>query len=263
MKVHTALTLSAVVPESGLHWVFRDVEGAWSVKDPPADWPEEDYAAAVPEDLEAPLTSKQYVLADKFYLAAPIEESFPDEQLKRKRLREPGLYQRFASERATPSTMLGLANRFGFLGLHGDPQHAEYAPSDLRLRVESAARWLGEFARTRCILKEWSELQERGDRRAMAAYLGDLYTYPMGGELGLHIRLDVETGEVQSELVVPTLSSFIEIQLGLAIADVPAHRKCGSCSNWFPIFPAPGRPEKLYCSDACRMRAYRKRKAVT
>lgn len=36
--------------------------------------------------------------------------------------------------------------------------------------------------------------------------------------------------------------------------------KCLECSDWFGISAEEARPEKLYCSDACRMRAYRKRK---
>jgi hypothetical protein len=33
------------------------------------------------------------------------------------------------------------------------------------------------------------------------------------------------------------------------------------CRKWFTIEEGQGRSDKQYCSNACRMRAYRKRKA--
>jgi hypothetical protein len=37
---------------------------------------------------------------------------------------------------------------------------------------------------------------------------------------------------------------------------------CVQCGNWFMIEAGRGRSDKQYCSDACRMRAYRKRKGT-
>jgi hypothetical protein len=35
---------------------------------------------------------------------------------------------------------------------------------------------------------------------------------------------------------------------------------CVQCRKWFTLEPGRGRSDKEYCSNACRMRAYRKRK---
>ena len=264
MKIFTPLAFSAVVPISGFRWVSRAPDGEWSAAEPPADWPEQDYEASYAE------AGENYGSADRFFLAAPASLSLPDEQSDRKIIYAPDLYLDFASRRATPTTILELATRFGFLGMHGDPLAGDYVDvsepnrifdQDTELRVESGSRWLAEFASTRSILDEWTNLQQRGDRSEIAAFIEDRYRYPMGGELGFQIRIDAETGEMESQVIATTLSSFLEIQIGMAIAAVPGHRKCGSCTKWFPVFPAEGRPEKLYCSDACRMRAYRKRKS--
>lgn len=51
------------------------------------------------------------------------------------------------------------------------------------------------------------------------------------------------------------------LQFALAIDGNIDFRQCTVCRSWFEIAPGRGRPEKSYCSDACRMRAYRKRKA--
>jgi hypothetical protein len=54
---------------------------------------------------------------------------------------------------------------------------------------------------------------------------------------------------------------FNEQTMGrMSIASNVLHRQCKECPNWFSVHPGTFRPEKLFCSDACRMRAYRKRK---
>src|SRR5262249_2478813 len=57
------------------------------------------------------------------------------------------------------------------------------------------------------------------------------------------------------------LLGFMWVQFAEAVAGGKEFRQCASCSRWMEIAPGQGRPEKHYCSDACRMRAYRKRKA--
>jgi predicted nucleic acid-binding Zn ribbon protein len=49
-------------------------------------------------------------------------------------------------------------------------------------------------------------------------------------------------------------------QFAHAVVGDVRHRQCIVCSAWFVIAPGLGREEKKYCSEACRMRAYRKRK---
>lgn len=56
------------------------------------------------------------------------------------------------------------------------------------------------------------------------------------------------------------LSSALFLQFAHSVSGNKNFRACEACSNWIEVTPGAGRPEKLYCSDACRMRAYRKRK---
>ncbi len=63
-----------------------------------------------------------------------------------------------------------------------------------------------------------------------------------------------------THLVPSSLIGALWLQLALAVEGNKEHRQCHECKSWFEIFPGSGRPDKLYCSDACRMRAYRKRK---
>ena len=52
------------------------------------------------------------------------------------------------------------------------------------------------------------------------------------------------------------------LQFANAIEGDRDYAQCVECASWFEIAPGSGRPDKRYCSDACRMRAYRKRKKV-
>jgi hypothetical protein len=65
----------------------------------------------------------------------------------------------------------------------------------------------------------------------------------------------------QIRMVPHDLIGFMWVQFAEAVAGGKEFRQCASCARWMEIAPGRGRPEKSYCSDACRMRAYRKRKA--
>jgi hypothetical protein len=70
-------------------------------------------------------------------------------------------------------------------------------------------------------------------------------------------------GGRQSRIICSTLRHYIDVQWGMSIAANLLHRQCAECPNWFSVHPGTSRPEKIYCSDACRMRAYRKRKLMS
>ena len=61
-----------------------------------------------------------------------------------------------------------------------------------------------------------------------------------------------------------SLLSAMYLQFSSAIVGfegITSIRKCEACGTWFEVSPRAGRPEKKYCSDACKMRAYRNRKS--
>ena len=51
------------------------------------------------------------------------------------------------------------------------------------------------------------------------------------------------------------------LQFANAIERDSEFRRCAECGDWFEISPATARANKTYCSNACRTKAYRKRKA--
>jgi hypothetical protein len=59
------------------------------------------------------------------------------------------------------------------------------------------------------------------------------------------------------ELISPAVAPLI-----LAIDGNLNLRSCVQCRKWFTLEAGKGRSDKEYCTNACRMRAYRKRKGT-
>lgn len=57
------------------------------------------------------------------------------------------------------------------------------------------------------------------------------------------------------------LLDFLWLQFATAIAGGVRYQSCVECGAWFIVAPGRGREDKKFCSDACRMRAYRNRKS--
>src|SRR5262249_7976205 len=108
-------------------------------------------------------------------------------------------------------------------------------------------------------LRLWAQLQ---DNRVLAnRWLEEGYNWGMNGSLTFQVMMDTRTGHARSEIMASSLANAIEVQWGMSVAANVMHRQWTECSTWFAVHPGAGRPEKQFCSDACRMRAYRQRKA--
>ena len=63
--------------------------------------------------------------------------------------------------------------------------------------------------------------------------------------------------------VVPTnLLGGLWTQLALAVDECKAYRPCENCRVWFELAPGLARTNRKYCSDACRLRLYRRIKKL-
>ncbi len=67
-------------------------------------------------------------------------------------------------------------------------------------------------------------------------------------------------GDLAATLMPKGLIGALWLQAALAITGKADYRQCTDCPTWFALSPEQGRPDKRFCSDACRMRAYRKRR---
>jgi hypothetical protein len=80
-------------------------------------------------------------------------------------------------------------------------------------------------------------------------------------EFRVNPTLLIDSGKVVEKLLPATLFTAMCAQLFTAISQGKEHRKCPACGNWFEL----GGPEgitvrRVYCSNACRVRACKVRR---
>lgn len=80
------------------------------------------------------------------------------------------------------------------------------------------------------------------------------------GGLSAHLVWDHERDEWRTKVTPVDLMGALWLQFATTVSGQSQFRQCPECATWIEIAPGSGRPEKTYCSNACRMRAYRKRK---
>lgn len=81
----------------------------------------------------------------------------------------------------------------------------------------------------------------------------------LGSEVEVEFALDEATQRFEIVLAPRDLLTVIWIQLADAIEKRHRYRRCQECGKWFRAL-SQGGSRRDYCSDACRVRAYRKRK---
>lgn len=280
---NSTICYGAIVPSCGFRWIYKEDDGQWSLRAPPDDWPDTDYRAHAHEEenrLRAELTKKFHLamgLRDVMQVHHDLHINFG------RMICEPDLYLRFASTRPTPSAILALANTYGFLRhtTEANPSYIQvdrdnspdlyvaFPPTDAAkgkpdvaslIYVESADEWLTKHGIINSSLRAWARYQADQDLEQMSGYLEDGYNYAMGGSLTYQAKIDPNTGRSYSDIIASSLADMLEVQWGMSVVNDVDHRQCSECQTWFSINPGAGRPEKRYCSDACRMRAYRRRK---
>jgi len=177
-----------------------------------------------------------------------------------KRIRRFDLFKNTSSaflEYATLTTEDGIkdfTNRYG--PLYTPMKHTEpivFNFSDVRAMRRMVKLW--EMSNS---TSDYSKLN-----RAVQKTLIDetLYDSPTGVTVELRLKEDPLSGSARLSILPHTLLHALWVQLVLAIDGNVSLRACVQCRKWFTLEAGRGRSDKEYCSDACRMRAYRKRKA--
>jgi hypothetical protein len=212
-------------------------------------------------------------LAERFFLTAP-EAAWSNPKDKPWQLgtlkSEPDLYAKIASIGVSPGSILSYANRYGLLGPTVELRRTEkmlwpeylsepgFDFSDgVSFYAEPANRWLGLGGWLSHILTKMEKIGSEPKLKQEAL----LNWYNMNTERSLDYRVEWDsiTGRLKGELVASSLADLLMVQLVSAVEAGIGHRRCAQCQIFFPVHPGSGRPEKRYCSDACRMRAYRQR----
>ncbi len=70
---------------------------------------------------------------------------------------------------------------------------------------------------------------------------------------------DEADGQMLVRLVPKNLLGAIWLQMAHAIERNGEFRRCAECDRWFEVSREGGRSDKIYCSNACRVKAHRQR----
>jgi len=160
-------------------------------------------------------------------------------------LNSPDLYLRFANTSLSIDGILGFATDNGLLGT-GNAH-------------ETVGEWRDEIRRMREVISKWEHLQSEKPVKFAKTYKR-FFPFPTSGLT--HTLEAGPSGKLEQYLEPKSLLAAMWVQFAGAIEGTTSFSPCAECSNWIDTVPGSNRPDKIYCSDACRMRAYRKRKAM-
>lgn len=96
-----------------------------------------------------------------------------------------------------------------------------------------------------------------------STYCFSIYlSHHLAGRFSLQaITKFVGAGDFQLWVQPESLIGALWLQFAWAVARKEDIRQCGKCEQFFALSPDVARADKLFCSDRCRMKAYRDRQA--
>lgn len=241
------------VCEAGYEWVHVDESGTAHWRRPPETWPSDSpigpYGGSNVVYMGHSRAGPPYFLAaiDKWRERpiSPIKEN-------------PNLFLEFASLSEKPDDILGFANKWGLLGEpvrplpHAILQRRFDAKPAIHL-LEPVSEWLFAIGSIRSLVAIFSKVNDEDwyDR------LGFLNSQ-LVASLNVKLEYDAESRDPTLKLLPKSLSAAMYLQIASAITEHAGYRDCVVCKKWFEISRSyAARSDKIYCSDACRMRAYR------
>ena len=161
----------------------------------------------------------------------------------------------FAQTPLTEDGVKDFANRYGQLTHFLGPQDQDWGRNILI--------WFENIQRMRRDVELWRKSTVTGNfsriiRELRQSLIGGLGL--SGVQVGLLLKKDRLSASPKLCIRPGTLHEALWAQLVLAIDGNLNLRACVQCRKWFTLEAGRGRSDKEYCSNACRMRAYRKRK---
>jgi hypothetical protein len=129
---------------------------------------------------------------------------------------------------------------------------------------QPAFEWVVAAMSLRVALKAWKHADRTKNFRPFIRRFSEKGLFKFVGrsriDASITIREDPESGTARLCIRPETLLDALWTQVAHAIDGSQSLQNCVVCKKWFTIKAGQGRSDKEYCSNACRMRAYRKRK---
>jgi hypothetical protein len=161
----------------------------------------------------------------------------------------PSPYLEFANTDCSSEGVLKFATQYGLLKKNEGPETLDMWCYHIRVMHHAIMMWKHvqddkptSFAK---IYKDHCPYSDEGLKYSLAPVPSDTSKQP---------------NELHLVLEPINLLAALWFQFAGAIDGATSFSPCQECSAWIDTVPGSNRPDKIYCSDACRMRAYRKRK---
>jgi hypothetical protein len=173
----------------------------------------------------------------------------------------PSAYLEFAQTPLTPDGVKSFADRYGpLMGLADiDPEPIDH------FRGHIVTRWYGEMREMRSGVARWAKGTSEANISKLIRLLErrppDDFLFDAPGITAKILLKEVPRSEstLPRICIRPShLRDALWIQLALAIDGSESLRNCVVCKRWFTVKSGKGRSDKEHCSNACRMRKYRK-----
>jgi hypothetical protein len=108
--------------------------------------------------------------------------------------------------------------------------------------------------------ERFEQIERHGLARAAMYIVQDLVNEGLRARVHEQMQWDEALERPMIRITPINLIGAMWLQLASAVQGDREYGQCSVCNGWFEVSPGSGRPDKRYCSDACRMRAYRKRR---
>jgi hypothetical protein len=124
--------------------------------------------------------------------------------------------------------------------------------------IEPFSLWIREINDLNRMVKKWDAAKKKNNTHSFVEIFND-HVADFNGGMTVQLGQNANDDQPGLRLTPKTLRSAIWLNFAQAVAENQKFKKCEECPNWFEIGPRGGRPEKVFCSNVCQMRAYRKR----
>jgi len=103
---------------------------------------------------------------------------------------------------------------------------------------------------------------DKSPRARVSIVLNTLTNAHLAHRIGSMVVFDPAVNRTVLITLPNSLAGAIWLQFAQAMDARTNYRRCSECRQWFKISPEVARSDKSYCGDACRARAYRRRRTT-
>lgn len=162
--------------------------------------------------------------------------------------REPALFRVFADLDGSESAVVAFANRYGDIA-----QLSEIVLEEYQLTLADWRKWILKF---RAATKRADQLIRRSaTAQEVQAFVDELLE-----GLDASVRIKPSDSGPGVDVTGIGLLDAMKLQLVDALTERKGYRKCEFCGRPFEIRPQVNRADRIFCSDTCRVKAYKRRK---